>query len=116
MIIKKILSEERLSLAEVKEILNEVKLRRSGAEEEELSYELRRAIKHVEIFAHGMAEESRSMVNELLELEKMTPAIALKIADIRPMNRDEIRAVYAKERFTLADEDMDGILDIVLRG
>lgn len=115
MIIKKILSEERLSLAEVRAILNEVKLRRFG-EEDELSYELRRAIKHVEIFAHGTAEESRSMINELLELEKITPAIALKIADIRPMNRDEIRAVYAKERFTLADEDMDGILDIVLRG
>ena len=115
MIIKKILSEELLSLAEVREILNEVKLRRSG-EEEELSYELRRAIKHVEIFAHGTAEESRSMVNELLELEKMTPTIALKIADIRPMNQDEIRAVYAKERFTLADEDMGDILDIVLRG
>lgn len=114
MIIKKILSEERLSLAEVKEILNEVKLRRSG--EEELSYELRRAIKHVEVFAHGTAEESKSMFNELLELEKMTPAIALKIADIRPMNRDEIRAVYAKERFTLTDEDMGDILDIVLRG
>ncbi|MEA2046135.1 MAG: RNA polymerase Rpb4 family protein [Euryarchaeota archaeon] len=108
------MSEERLSLAEVKEILNEVKLRRSG--EEELSYELRRAIKHVEVFAHGTAEESKSMFNELLELEKMTPAIALKIADIRPMNRDEIRAVYAKERFTLTDEDMGDILDIVLRG
>ncbi|TRZ67118.1 MAG: RNA polymerase Rpb4 family protein [Methanothrix sp.] len=116
MIIKKILSEERLSLAEVKELLNEVKLRRSGDEEEEMSYELRRAIKHVEIFAHGATEESRSMVNELLELEKMTPAIALKIADIRPMNRDEIRAVYAKERFTLVDEDMGNILNIVLRG
>jgi DNA-directed RNA polymerase subunit F len=46
----------------------------------------------------------------------MTSEIATKIADIRPKTKDEIRALYAKERFTLTDEDLDAILDIVLRG
>lgn len=104
-----------MTLAEVKEALEEIRLRRAD-EPEELGYELRRAIKHSEIFSEGTAEESRKMVEELSTLEKMTLEIAAKTADIRPKTKDEIRALYAKERFTLIDEDLDAILDVVLRG
>jgi DNA-directed RNA polymerase subunit F len=114
MIVKNILQEEILTLAEVKELLEKIKEQR--AEEEELGYELRRAIRHTELFAHGTGEENRRMVEELMTLEKMTTEIAVKIADIRPINRDELRAVYAKERFTLSEEELDRILDIVFRG
>ncbi len=115
MIVKNILSEELMTLAEVKEALEEIRLRRAE-EPEELGYELRRAIKHADIFSQGTAIESRKMVEELSGLEKMNPEIATKITDIRPKTKDEIRALYAKERFTLVDEDLDAILDIVLRG
>jgi len=104
-----------LNLSEVKGILDEVKLRRID-EPEELGYELRRAIRHAEIFTHGTDEENQQMTEELLQREKMTPEIATKITDVRPMSKDEIRAIYAKERFTLVDEDLEAILDIVLRG
>ena len=115
MIVKNILSEELMTLAEVKEALEEIRLRRAE-EPEELGYELRRAIKHADIFSQGPATESRRMMEELIGLEKMTSEIASKIADIRPKTKDEIRALYAKERFTLTDKDLDAILDIVLRG
>jgi len=115
MIVKNILGEELLTLAEVKEALEEIRLRRVD-EPEELGYELRRAIKHSEIFSEGSGEESRKMVEDLSTLEKMTLEIAIKISDIRPKTKDEIRALYAKERFTLTDEDLDAILDFVFRG
>ena len=114
MIVKAVLKEEFLTLAEVKEILDEIKLKR--ADEEELGYELRRAIRHAELFAHGTAEESKRMVEELMKLEKMTSEIAIKIADIRPNTKDELRAIYAKERFTLSEEELNGILEIVFKG
>ena len=114
MIVKSIMKEELLTLAEVKEILDQIKLNR--ADEEELGYELRRAMRHAEIFAKGSAEESRLIVEELMKLEKMTSEIAIKIADIRPKTKDELRAIYAKERFTLSEEELDRILDIALRG
>ncbi len=114
MIVKAVLKEEILTLAEVKEILDEIKLKR--ADEEELGYELRRAIRHAELFAHGTAEESKRMVEELMKLEKMTSEIAIKIADIRPTTKDELRAIYAKERFTLSEEELNGILEIVFKG
>jgi DNA-directed RNA polymerase subunit F len=114
MIVKSVLQEDLLTLAEVKEILDQIRLKR--ADEEELGYELRRAIRHAELFSKGTAEESRAMVAELMKLEKMSPEIAVKIADIRPITKDELRAIYAKERFTLSEEELNNILEIVFRG
>ena len=114
MIVKSVLREDFLTLAEVKEILDQIRERRS--DEEELGYELRRAIRHAEIFSKGTAEESRALVAELMKLEKMSLEIAIKIADIKPVNKDELRAIYAKERFTLSEEELDNILEIVFRG
>ncbi|HWQ18476.1 MAG TPA: RNA polymerase Rpb4 family protein [Methanotrichaceae archaeon] len=116
MIIKNILGEELLTLAEVRDILDDIRVRRAQISDEELGYELRRAIRHAELFAKGTSEESRNMVNELSKLEKMNPEVAIKIADIRPKTKDELRAIYAKERFTLSEEELDLILDIVFRG
>jgi DNA-directed RNA polymerase subunit F len=114
MIVKSVLQEDLLTLAEVKEILDQIRERRS--DEEELGYELRRAIRHAEIFSKGTAEESRALVAELMKLGKMNLEIAVKIADIKPVNKDELRAIYAKERFTLSEEELDNILEIVFRG
>ena len=114
MIVKSVLQEDLLTLAEVKEILDQIREKRS--DEEELGYELRRAIRHAEIFSKGTAEESRALVAELMKLEKMSLEIAIKIADIKPVNKDELRAIYAKERFTLSEEELDNILEIVFRG
>jgi len=51
-----------------------------------------------------------------MKLEKMSLEIAVKIADIKPENKDELRAIYAKERFTLSEEELDNILEMVFRG
>ncbi|HDM35856.1 MAG TPA: RNA polymerase Rpb4 family protein [Candidatus Syntrophoarchaeum butanivorans] len=110
MIVKKVLGEELLTLAEAKEILLNIKAERV---DEELSYEKRKAIEHAELFCHIDAASSRKLVEELERLEKMKPELAVRIADILPETRDEVRAIYAKERFTLTEEELDTILDIV---
>jgi DNA-directed RNA polymerase subunit F len=114
MIVKSVLREDLLTLAEVKEILDQIREKRS--DEEELGYELRRAIRHADLFSKGSADENRALVAELMNLEKISLEIAVKIADIKPVNKDELRAIYAKERFTLSEEELDKILEIVFRG
>ena len=114
MIVKSVLQEDLLTLAEVKELIDQIRLKR--ADEEELGYELRRAIRHADLLAKGTAEESQAMVAELMKLEKMNKQIAVKIADVRPASKDELRAIYAKERFTLSEEELNSILEIVFRG
>jgi DNA-directed RNA polymerase subunit F len=116
MIVKKIISEVPLTLSEVKEILSEIKQRRlseEGEEGTELPYEFRKALTHAETFARLKSDQAREMVERLLELDKMKLEIAIRIADLLPKSRDELRAVYAKERFSLTEEELDKILEIV---
>ncbi len=112
MIVKEVISEELLTLSEVKEMLHGIVEDRSSREEE-LGYELRKAINHADMFAKTSAEKSRELVNKLLELEKMKPEIAIRIADVMPQSRDELRTLYAKERYTLTEEELDNILNFV---
>ncbi|VUT27977.1 MAG: RNA polymerase Rpb4 [Candidatus Syntrophoarchaeum sp. GoM_oil] len=110
MIVKKVLGEELLTLAEAKAILINIKEEREG---KELSYDKRKAMEHAELFCRLDSVHSREMVKELEILEKMKPELAVRITDILPETRDEVRAIYAKERFTLTDEELDAIRDIV---
>ncbi|WP_292462700.1 RNA polymerase Rpb4 family protein [Methanolobus sp.] len=112
MIVKEILSEELLTLSEVKGILHQIMEERLQ-NEEELGYELRKAINHADTFAKTSPEKARDLVNNLTALEKMKPEIAVRIADIMPMTRDELRSLYAKERFTLSDTELDQMLEMV---
>ena len=110
--VKNILSEELLTISEVREMLNEIMEDRLN-KGEELRYELRKAINHAEMFSRMSAQSSRELVNKLMELEKMKPEIAVRIADIAPRTRDELRTLYAKERYTLSESELDSILDLV---
>jgi DNA-directed RNA polymerase subunit F len=114
MIVKQIISEEILTLGEVRELLDEIKKERE-TENKELGYELRKAISHTETFFKLDAKKSRELMNELLKLEKMKPEIAVRIADILPMSNDEVRSIYAKERYTLSENKLKQILELVAK-
>jgi DNA-directed RNA polymerase subunit F len=110
--VKAVLSEERVTLSEVRDILMQVEAERI-ASEKEMSYELRKSIEHANQTSKMPAEKSRELVKELLTLEKMKPDIAYRIANIAPRSRDEVRAIYAKEKFSLTGEELDAIVGIV---
>ncbi len=110
--VKAIRSEEKVTLSEVREILAGVEAERIGSEKE-MAYELRRSIEHANTLTKLPPNNSRALAEELLKLEKMKPDIAFRIANIAPRSRDELRAVYAKEKFSLTGEELDGILELV---
>ncbi len=114
MIVKLVISEEILTLPEVRELLDQVREDREK-EAKELGYELRKAIAHAETFSKLDSRRSRELVSELLKLEKIKPEIAIRVADILPMSYDEIRSIYAKERYTLTEQELKQIQDIVFR-
>ncbi len=113
MIVKNVIAEELLTIPETKELLDRIKEARAVDGEEELGYELKKAIRHIDAFSKSDAKKSRALVNNLMELEKMKPEIAIRIADILPATKDELRSIYAKERFILTAEDLDQMLDLV---
>jgi DNA-directed RNA polymerase subunit F len=112
-IFKEKLDEEYLTIAETKEILAGIEVDRAADEDREMRYELARALEHVNRFAVLDPEEARAFVEELLELEKVDEATAHKIVDLKPRDRDELRAIYAQERFSLSGEELDDILNVV---
>jgi DNA-directed RNA polymerase subunit F len=114
-IFKEQVDEEYLTVSEVKALLEDVEAERAADEERELRYELARAIEHVNRFAHLDPEESRDLAEELLELEKVDAATAIKITDLLPQSRDELRAVYAQERYALSGDELDEILNVVAK-
>jgi DNA-directed RNA polymerase subunit F len=112
-IFKEKLDEEFLTIAETKEVLAELETERAADEDREMRYELARAVEHVNRFAVLDPEEAREFVDDLLELEKVDEATAHKIVDLKPRDRDELRAVYAQERFSLSGDELDEILNVV---
>ena len=114
-IFKEIVDQQYLTVAETKEILADIEAERAADEDREMRYELARALEHVNRFATLDPEEAREFVAELLEFEKVDEATAYKIADLQPGDRDELRAVYAQERFTLSGDELDDILAVVAK-
>jgi DNA-directed RNA polymerase subunit F len=114
-IFKEVVDEEFLTVSEAKELLADVEEERALDEEREMQYELARAIEHVNRFATLDPEESVELVEELAELEKVEGATAYKIADLLPADRDELRSVFAQERYSLSGEELDEVLDVVVK-
>ena len=114
-IFKEKLDEEYLTVSEAKELLADIETERAMDEDREMRYELARAIEHVNRFAELSAEESRELVEELQAFEKVDEKTAYKIADLLPRTRDELRAVYAKERYSLSGDELDEILNVIAK-
>jgi DNA-directed RNA polymerase subunit F len=110
--VKGIISEERVTLPEMRGVLSGVESERIAAEKE-MSYEFRRSIEHANKLTKTTPEKSRALVAELVKMEKMKPEIAYRIANIMPKTRDEVRAIFAKERYTLSPEELDKIIEHV---
>ena len=114
-IFKEIVDEEYLTLAEAKEHLEDLERERALDEDREMRYELTRAVEHVNRFATLDVEESAEFVAELQDLEKIDEATAYKIANLLPQDRDELRAVFAQERYSLSGEELDDVLNVVAK-
>lgn len=94
-------------------MLQNVEAERAAEADRDLRYELARAIEHVNRFADLDPSDSRALVDELLTEEKVDEQTAIKIADLLPQDRDELRAVFAQERYALSGDELDAILNIV---
>ncbi len=97
-----------MSLAELKVILEKEKAARG-----ELNPEQQYSLSHAALFARLPAEKVPVLVKELLEIPMMSPFNAVKIVDLMPTHLDDVRAIFAKERFSLSKEDAEKVLEIV---
>lgn len=114
-IFKEKLDEQYVTTSEAKEILVEIESERAADEDRDLRYELARAIEHVNRFADLDADESRELVEELTEFDQIDVPTAVKVADLLPEDRTELRSVFAQERYSLDGGELDDVLNVVAK-
>ncbi len=102
------MEEDYVSLSEIKALLEKEKQTRG-----ELSQEQMYALSHSSAFAKMDGSKVTAMVKELMEIPMMSPFNAVKIVDLLPTYLDDVRAIFAKERFSLSKEDAEKVLEIV---
>ena len=101
------MSEEYLTLAEIKELLEKEQ------EVRVLTMEQNYALEHAAKYSKLSAEDSRKLANELVKIEQVSEALACKLVDLMPQHPDEINAVFLQERTTIDDGVISQILDKV---
>jgi DNA-directed RNA polymerase subunit F len=97
-----------ISLAEAKNILKKI-----SKERKELLYEQKTALEHAEKFATLSIKQTKELIAELMKLDHIEETHAYKIADVLPKNEDDVKAIFAKERYTPNDKEVKHILEIV---
>jgi len=98
---------EPVPLSTVKRMLDDEATRRP------LPREALLAQQHAEAFARLTPEQTEKLLKELVALPYVTPALAVKIADVLPQYPEEIRLLFAKERIALDETQLAQLLELV---
>ena len=96
-----------LTISEVKDMLEKESAKR------ELNFEQKAALQHAVTFTKLIPEKERKLVNELMKIENINENLAVKIADMMPEHADDVRVIFAKERFALDQKIVESILKTV---
>ncbi|MBN1170050.1 hypothetical protein JXA56_03420 [Candidatus Micrarchaeota archaeon] len=97
-------SSKPVSLTEAKEILEE------RIKEGELGYEQAQALEHATKFSRESMEKIKKKVETLAKRENISDGLAIKIVDANPVNPATIKAILAKDKIEISDEEASDIL------
>ncbi|MBS7249757.1 MAG: DNA-directed RNA polymerase subunit F [Candidatus Freyarchaeota archaeon] len=103
----KILKERRLTLAEVKKILEERSMKG------ELSYIQRVTLDYATKFSQLSVEKSIEIVKRLIENFGVSESTAIQIVNAVPKSIDELRVFLTNEQKIFTEEELNKILKIL---
>ncbi len=110
MVGKEVISEIIVTTPDVRRILEELE------KKEELEYEQRITLDYSRNFALVSSTDAKKMADELIKnVERLKDTHIASIINILPRNADEIRLLFAKERYKLEDKEINSILDVVAK-
>lgn len=103
----KVLDVKSVSMAEAKEILEEREKQR------ELGYEQKIALEHLKRHTRLKPADAKKMMGEISSVLRMGSETLSLITNILPKTADEVRMIFARERFSLKEEEIAKIIEIV---
>ena len=112
------MTERYVTLAEVRDLLEEVAESRKGTageleDEDVLLASQKSALDHAQKVSNISLEDANKIIEEVSQIEEVTDVIAVKIADILPKYPEDVRAIFSKERINLSSDKINQIIEIV---
>ena len=104
------MSEQYVTLAEVRE-LHEAEAENRGYDN--LLQSQKAALDHAQTVCSISLDQANAIIDEVKQIDIVTDAVALKIADLLPRYPEDVRAIFSKERVTLEPAQIQQIIDIV---
>ena len=105
---KEIISEEEITLPQVKKILTQ------RSKEGELSFQQSITLEHASSFAKMAPAVSVKLVEKLMKDFKISRAQAVQIVNIAPINPEELKTIVDARSTDLTDEQLIEIVDLVI--
>ncbi|MBU5558061.1 MAG: RNA polymerase Rpb4 family protein [Candidatus Aenigmatarchaeota archaeon] len=96
-----------ITMAEAKDILAK------RAKIKELGYEQKLAMEHLKKFTKLKPDEAKKFLAELSAIVRMSDETAVQIANLLPKTVDELRLIFAREKFSLKEDEINRILELV---
>lgn len=103
----KVIEVKPVGRAEAKEIMI------SREKEKELVYEQKLAIEHLKKFTKLKPEDAKKLAKEVSSILRMNPETLVQIIDILPKTPDEVRMIFAREKFSLKEDEINKIIEVV---
>ena len=104
------MSEQYVTLAEVRDLLEaEAEIRGY----DNLLQSQKAALDHAQTVCSISLDQANAIIDEVKQIDIVTDAVALKIADLLPRYPEDVRAIFSKERVTLEPAQIQQIIDIV---
>ena len=105
-----IVEEKPISLAEVREHLEEKKKGKK-----ELNFRENKSLAYITSFAKIKTKEAEELKKELekLDITRLKEKYIVKIIDLLPKTLDELKIILSGEEVTLKSEDLNKIIEIV---
>jgi DNA-directed RNA polymerase subunit F len=101
----KVMEIKPIAMAEAKDIL----VKREKAKE--LGYEQKLA--HLKKFTKLKPDEAKKFLGELAAIVRMSAETSVQIANLLPKSPDELRLIFAREKFSLKEDEINKILELV---
>ena len=102
-----IIESKPVGMPEAKEIMT------SQEKDKEMTYEQKLAMEHLKKFTKLKAAEAKKMLDELSAVLRMSEETKIQIINLLPKKPDELRMIFTRENFSLKDDEIKKILEIV---
>jgi DNA-directed RNA polymerase subunit F len=103
----KVIDTKPVGMPEAKEIMS------SREKDKELTYEQKLATEHLKKFTKLKPAEAKKMLEELSAVLRMSEETKIQILNLLPKTPEELRMIFTRENFSLKDNEIKSILEII---